>query len=110
MKREEVLEELNTIFCNNFDDNDIILYDEISSADIDAWDSLEQVNLVIAIQDKFNVKFNIDEVNAMENVGEMVDFIIEKTAVQKLNKHRISNIFAGIEESFSKMGKVQEGK
>lgn len=78
MTREAVFEKLNEIFRNNFDDDDIELTDETSSADIDDWDSLEQINLVVAIQDAFNVKFNIDEVNSMKNVGEMVDFILEK--------------------------------
>ena len=78
MTREAVFEKLNEIFRNNFDDDEIMLADETSSADIDDWDSLEQINLVVAIQDAFNVKFNIDEVNSMKNVGEMVDFILEK--------------------------------
>lgn len=78
MTREEVFEKLEDIFRNNFDDDDIKLTDETSSTDIEDWDSLEQINLVVAIQDAFNVKFNIDEVNAMKNVGEMVDFILEK--------------------------------
>ena len=78
MTREAVFEKLNEIFRNNFDDDDIDLKEETSSADISDWDSLEQINLVVAIQDSFKVKFNIDEVNAMKNVGEMVDFILEK--------------------------------
>ncbi len=78
MTRAAAFEKLNEIFRNNFNDDEIELKDETSSADIDDWDSLEQINLVVAIQDVFNVKFNIDEVNAMENVGEMVDFILEK--------------------------------
>lgn len=78
MTREEVFEKLNDIFRNNFDDDSIELNDETSSADIEDWDSLEQINLVVAIQETFHVKFNIDEVNAMKNVGEMVDSILEK--------------------------------
>ena len=78
MSREQVFEILNEIFRNNFDDDSIDLKDDTSSSDIEDWDSLEQINLVVVIQDRFNVKFNIDEVNAMKNVGEMVDFIIEK--------------------------------
>lgn len=78
MTRVEVFEKLNTIFRNNFDDEDIKLSDETSSADIEDWDSLEQINLVVVIQNEFQVKFNIDEVNAMKNVGEMVDFIMDK--------------------------------
>lgn len=78
MTRTDVFEKLNGIFRKNFDDEDIILAEETSSADIEDWDSLEQINLIVAIQDEFKVKFNIDEVNAMKNVGEMVDFILEK--------------------------------
>lgn len=78
MTRTDVFEKLNIIFRKNFDDEDIILAEDTSSADIEDWDSLEQINLIVAIQDEFKVKFNIDEVNAMKNVGEMVDFILEK--------------------------------
>ena len=81
MTREEVFEKLNDIFRNNFDDDSIELNNETSSADIDDWDSLEQINLVVAIKVVFHVKFNIDEVNAMKNVGEMVDSILEKMGV-----------------------------
>ena len=81
MSREEVFETLNVIFRNNFDDDGITLTDETSSSDIEDWDSLEQINLVVSIQDEFNVKFNIEEVNAMKNVGEMVDFILKKICV-----------------------------
>lgn len=79
MNKKEVYEKLNVIFRNNFDDEEIVLNDETSSADIEDWDSLEQINLIVAIQDEFKIKFNIDEVNAMNNVGEMVDFILEKS-------------------------------
>ena len=78
MKREEIFERLNVIFRNNFDDDSITLTNETSSSDIEDWDSLEQINLVVAIQNTFKVKFNIEEVNAMKNVGEMVDFILQK--------------------------------
>ena len=79
MTREEVFEKLNTVFRDNFDDNGINLTDSTSSADIEDWDSLEQINLVVAIQDAFGIKFNIEEVNAMKNVGEMADAILAKT-------------------------------
>lgn len=78
MTRTDVFEKLNGIFRENFDDEDIILAEDTSSADIEDWDSLEQINLIVAIQGEFKVKFNIDEVNAMKNVGEMVDVILQK--------------------------------
>ena len=79
MTREAVFDRLNTIFRDNFDDDEICLTDETSAEDIEDWDSLEQINLVVAIQDAFGIKFNIDEVNAMKNVGEMADAILAKT-------------------------------
>ncbi len=78
MTREKIFEKLTTIFRNNFDDEDITLSEDTSSVDIEDWDSLEQINLVVTIQDEFKIKFNIEEVNAMKNVGEMVDFILKK--------------------------------
>ncbi len=76
--RKEVFEKLNSIFRNNFDDEDIVLSEETSSADIEDWDSLEQINLIVAIQDVFGVKFNISEVAMLKSVGEMADLIIKK--------------------------------
>ena len=82
MTREQVFEKLNRIFRDNFDDETIVLSDETSADDIEDWDSLEQINLVVAIQDEFGLKFNIQEVNAMNNVGEMVDDILGKIGVK----------------------------
>lgn len=78
MTREAVFEKLNEIFRNNFDDDGIVLNEETSSADIDSWDSIEQINLIVAIQNAFNVTFNLDEANSMKNVGNMVDIILKK--------------------------------
>lgn len=78
MSRDYVFEKLTEIFRDNFDDDAIELSEGMTSADIEDWDSLEQINLIVAIQEEFDVKFNIDEVNAMKNVGEMVDFILKK--------------------------------
>lgn len=78
MTREAIFEKLNEIFRDNFDDDSIILREDTSSKDIDDWDSLEQINLIVAIQSAFGIKFNIDEVSTMKNVGEMVDCIKEK--------------------------------
>lgn len=78
MNRAELFQTLNQIFRENFDDESIELTDETSSADIEDWDSLEQINLIVTIQERFGVKFNIDEVNKMRNVGEMADFILRK--------------------------------
>lgn len=78
MTREKVFEKLNMIFRDNFDDDSINLTEETVAADIEGWDSLEQVNLVVVMQEEFQVRFNIDEVNSMATVGEMADLILKK--------------------------------
>lgn len=78
MGREQIMKELNEIFISNFDDDEIVLSDETTSADIEYWDSLEQINIILACEKKWNLKFDIEEINKMKNVGEMVDLIYRK--------------------------------
>ena len=75
MTREEIFEGLNEVFSDVFDE-EITATDSTTADDIEDWDSLEHINLIVAVENKFGIKFNIGEVNKMKNVGEMVDIII----------------------------------
>ena len=77
MTREEVYERLNEVFREVFDDETIELHDETTAEDIDGWDSFEHINLVVAVQDEFSFKIPMGKVVTMENVGEMVDIILQ---------------------------------
>ena len=77
MTREEVFEKLNTVFRENFDDDEINLTDSTSSEDIEDWDSLEHITLVAAVENCFHIKFKVGEVVRFRNVGEMADIIFE---------------------------------
>ncbi len=79
MTREEVLERLNEIFRDVFDDDGIEVCDSTTSADIEGWDSLEHINLVLAVEQEFDFKFEMGQVVSMKDVGEMVDIILEQT-------------------------------
>ncbi len=78
MEREEVFEKLNEVFCDVFDDDTIEINDDTTADDIEDWDSLEHINLVVAVEKAFDIKFNMGEVNTMKNVGEMVDLILAR--------------------------------
>ena len=78
MSREEVYQQLNEVFRDVFDDEDITVNDATTADDIEDWDSLEHINLIVAVEKKFNIKFNMGEVNKFKNVGEMVDAILAK--------------------------------
>ncbi len=76
MTREEVYGKLNEVFQDVFDDEDIEINDETTASDVDGWDSLEHINLIVAVERCFGIKFTMGETTGLKNVGEMVDKII----------------------------------
>lgn len=75
MSREEIFEKLNQVFRDVFDDETITVNDATTALDIDGWDSLMHITLLSAVEDEFDVSFNMKEVVKMKNVGDMVDII-----------------------------------
>ncbi len=78
MTHEEILEIVQDIFRDVFDDESLVITDSTNSSDIEDWDSLEHIALVVSMEKKFNLKFDLKEVNELANVGEMVDLIASK--------------------------------
>lgn len=76
MSREEVFDKVQTIFRDVFDDDSLVIVDSTNSDDIEDWDSLEHIALIVSMEKEFNLKFDIKQVNKLENVGQMVDLII----------------------------------
>ncbi|MCF0142824.1 MAG: acyl carrier protein [Parasporobacterium sp.] len=72
---KDIYETLNEIFRDVFDDDSIEVVAETDSDTIEDWDSLEHINLVVAIEKAFGMKFTMDEVKTMKDVGEMVEII-----------------------------------
>lgn len=79
MDRAEIFERLNYVFRDVFDDDSITVSDNTTASDIDGWDSLMHITLISAVEDEFDMKFDMKSVVAMKNVGDMAD-IIEKEA------------------------------
>ena len=78
MEKEEIYERLNNVFRDIFDDETIVVKPATTSNDIEDWDSLEHINLIVAVEQEFGIKFNMNEVTTMKNVGEMVDIILSR--------------------------------
>ena len=78
MTRDEVFSKLNEVFRDVFDDEDISVTAETNADDIEDWDSLSHINLVVAVEKEFGVKFSMGETQKMKNVGEMVDLILQR--------------------------------
>lgn len=75
MSREEIFERLNEVFRDIFDDEEITVDDETTAADIEGWDSLVHISLIDAIEEEFDISFDMKTVVKLKNVGEMVDVI-----------------------------------
>ena len=78
MERQEIFEKLNVIFIDVLDLDECELTDETSANDIEEWDSLAQIQLVVAIEKELGIKFTSSEMMSWKNVGDMVDCIIVK--------------------------------
>ena len=74
---EEILKELNAIFCEVLDNDEIVLTSEMTSADVEEWDSLAHIQLTLAIGRHFNIKFTTEEIVSWVNVGSIVDSVIK---------------------------------
>jgi acyl carrier protein len=71
----DTLSELRLIFREYFDDDDLIIDRVTSAYDIDEWDSLAQVGLVITMEKKFRMRFSKLDMDRLHNIGDMVDLI-----------------------------------
>ena len=78
MERIQIYEKLTEVFKDVFDDDSLTINDNTTANDIEDWDSLEQIHLIVGIEKKFNIKFVLDEVTNLKNVGDMVDLIAKK--------------------------------
>ena len=78
MTREEIFAGVNEVFRDIFDDEEITVGEATTADDIEDWDSLEHINLIVAIEKKFGMKFTMGEATGMKNVGAIVDIILER--------------------------------
>ena len=78
MSREEIFDQVQEIFRDVFDNEELMISDATNSDEIEDWDSLEHISLIVSMEKAFSMKFDIKEVNKLENVGEMIDLIKRK--------------------------------
>ena len=72
------MQDLEIIFRDVFDDEDIQINVDTTANDIDGWDSLAQIRLIIQIEKLFSLHFDASEIDKLENVGQMVELISQK--------------------------------
>ena len=78
MERSEILRQINDIFIDTLDNEDVVIDETTQATDVDEWDSLTHIQLVVAIEKHFKIRFTSKEIQSWNNVGEMLNCIQEK--------------------------------
>ena len=77
-QKKQILINLQNIFRVIFDDDSIKLHSNTTAEDIEEWDSLNQIRIILACEKEFSVKLNPREINDFINIGEMVEHLFSK--------------------------------
>ena len=78
MDRKDILTQVQDIFRDELELDDLVLTDETTADDVEEWDSLSHVQLVVALEKAFGIKFTSREILSWDNIGDLVDCIGKK--------------------------------
>jgi acyl carrier protein len=78
MEKEQILSEVQEIFRNILDQENLVLSAQTTAADVEDWDSLSHIQLVVAIEKHFKIRFTSKEIQSWKNVDEMISSIQSK--------------------------------
>lgn len=78
MDRQEILKKVTILFTEVLDNDAIQLSESTTAADVDEWDSLTHIQLVVAVEKSFKIRFTSREIQSWQNVGQMIDCILTK--------------------------------
>lgn len=79
MERKEIMAELEKIFAEALQEEQVTLTDETTAADVDGWDSVSNMIIISEVEKHFGLKLKLREIIRMKNVGALCDLIVEKT-------------------------------
>jgi acyl carrier protein len=82
MHQQDIYTQLTTIFRDLFDDDTLVLSPGLTAAEVPEWDSFNHINLIVAVESKFGIKFQTAELESMHTVGHLADLIQSKLAAQ----------------------------
>jgi len=71
MEQDKLIKELNKIFIDIFEDDSILLNEHTTTSDIEAWDSLNHIQMITAVEKHFKIRFELNELLNFKNVGDL---------------------------------------
>lgn len=78
LSKDEIIERLDDVFRDVFDDDTLEVDENTTADDIEDWDSIEHITLIGAVEDEFKMRFKMGEVSGMKYVGEMIGIIEQR--------------------------------
>lgn len=78
MNKNEIVEKLTSVFHEVFNDNTIVLRDDMTAKDVENWDSLTHMLMITKVEEVFGVKFKLKELNKLKQVGDLIGIIESK--------------------------------
>jgi acyl carrier protein len=72
MTTSDIYDELKTVFADVFDEDDLVLTPATTADNVDGWDSLAHIRLMVSVQKTFDIKLSASEIGALKNVGDLV--------------------------------------
>ena len=82
MQQQEIYAQMTPLFHDVFDDDTLVLRPDMTAADVAEWDSFNHINLIVAVESRFKVKFQTAELESMNSVGHLVQVVEKKLAAQ----------------------------
>ena len=83
MENDHIYRKLTEIFREVFDDDSIILKPETTAADIEDWDSVAHIGLIVAVEERLKIKFKSSELESLHNVGQLARLVEQKLETQR---------------------------
>ena len=78
MNRSQILKEINDIFIEIIDDKDVVLSESTTAEDIDEWDSLTHIQIIVSLEKHFKLRFESQEIQEWKNIADIINSVIEK--------------------------------
>lgn len=78
INKSEILDRMTLVIADILDRQNLILRPEMTALDIEGWDSLAHINIIVGVEQEFRIKFKLSEIKIMQNIGDFVDLISAK--------------------------------
>lgn len=80
MTQPDTIATISELLANIIDEDELKLAPSTTAEDVEDWDSLAHVNLILALESRFSIKFSTGEIGASENVGQLAELVMSKAA------------------------------